>query len=120
MGGDESVMSNVISFRLSSQNSREAQACDVLKIWISKGYSVRYVVTEALISLKDNTEEPMKDIEFQKISTALERITQFINVFETEKSLGFQVNNTDVAKSNLNESFLLSVKKVIKPGLRLD
>jgi hypothetical protein len=44
-------MSEVISFRLNKSNLREAQALEILKAWCSRGYSLRYVITEALLKL---------------------------------------------------------------------
>lgn len=50
-------MSKVYSFRLSDENPREAQAREVIEAWVEEGYSLRYVIVEALISFSD------KDIE---------------------------------------------------------
>lgn len=42
-------MSKVFSFRLREDNPREVQAKEVVEAWISQGYSLRYILTEALI-----------------------------------------------------------------------
>ena len=44
-------MSKVYSFRLDENNPREAQAREVIDAWVSKGYSLRHILTEALNSL---------------------------------------------------------------------
>jgi hypothetical protein len=45
-------MSKVFSFRLDENNPREAQAMEVIDTWASRGYSLRYVLVEALIDLQ--------------------------------------------------------------------
>jgi hypothetical protein len=45
-------MSKVYSFRLSEDNPREAQARRVIEAWVSEGYSLRYVIVEALLDCK--------------------------------------------------------------------
>jgi hypothetical protein len=45
-------MSKVYSFRLDADNPREAKAKGVIDTWLEKGYSLRYLVVEALISHK--------------------------------------------------------------------
>lgn len=47
-------MSKVFSFRLDADNPREAQARDVIDDWVSQGYSLRHILTEALISFQED------------------------------------------------------------------
>jgi hypothetical protein len=47
-------MSKVYSFRLNDNNPREFQASEVINAWISKGYSARHVITEALLAVGNN------------------------------------------------------------------
>jgi len=42
-------MSKVYSFRLEADNPREAQAMEVIDAWVSQGYSLRHILTNALI-----------------------------------------------------------------------
>ena len=44
-------MSKVYSFRLDENNPREAQAREVINAGAEDGYSLRYIVTEALLGL---------------------------------------------------------------------
>jgi hypothetical protein len=46
-------MSKVYSFRLDSENPREALAMDVINTWVSQGYSLRQILTDALINYQD-------------------------------------------------------------------
>jgi hypothetical protein len=41
-------MSKVYSFRLDENNPREAQAREVIDAWVSKGYSLRHIIVDAL------------------------------------------------------------------------
>ena len=50
-------MSKVISFRLNKNNPREAIAWHVLQARIAKGYSIRHIMTEALIKLDQPEQE---------------------------------------------------------------
>lgn len=47
-------MNKVYSVCLSDENLREAHAREVIDVWISKGYSLRHTITEALIRYADN------------------------------------------------------------------
>jgi hypothetical protein len=49
-------MSKVIGFRLSEDNPREAQAMDVIGTWVSQCYSLRHILTDALIKFRNNEE----------------------------------------------------------------
>ena len=58
MRGSANAMSEVISFRLSKENPREALAYEILKGWHEKGHSIRHTITEALLKLG----EPCPDL----------------------------------------------------------
>ncbi len=45
-------MSKVYSFRLNNDNPREVQAKEVIEAWVGEGYSLRYVIVDALLSYK--------------------------------------------------------------------
>jgi hypothetical protein len=47
-------MSKVCSFRLNDDNLREAQARTVIEAWVEGRYSLRYIITEALLISFDN------------------------------------------------------------------
>jgi len=49
-------MSKVFSFRLDANNPREAQARKVIEAWVSQGYSLRNILTDALIRYGGNGE----------------------------------------------------------------
>ena len=48
-------MSDVISFWLDKDNPREEKARQALKAWYEEGYSLRHIMTEALLRFDDST-----------------------------------------------------------------
>jgi hypothetical protein len=42
-------MSKVYSFRLGDENPRESQAMAVIEAWMEEGYSLRQIITRALV-----------------------------------------------------------------------
>lgn len=71
-------MSKVISFRLNKDKPREALAINILEDWCSKGYSIRYVITETLLRLNDHgVELDMNNIN-QDLKTTLEQILRLL------------------------------------------
>lgn len=52
-------MSKVHSFRLSEDNSRESLVIEVLNDWHMKGFSTRFIITEALLNLNKSESEPL-------------------------------------------------------------
>jgi hypothetical protein len=109
-------MSEVISFRLDKNNQREAQAFDILEAWCLKGYSVRYVITEALLKLNDPGPELMTNDVLCDLNAALEQINvqlQYIGKSNISPIIG----PADVSlQSNLSDSFIASLKKNGKTG----
>ena len=98
-------MSRVFSFRLDDDNPREAQAKDTIENWKSKGYSLRFVITEALLSFGET--ENNHD-SFSRISEELEGVLAILrdnrdNQFEDKE---------------LSRAFVQSLKKSVKSGVR--
>jgi hypothetical protein len=101
-------MSEVISFRLDKDNPREAQARAVLKAWADKGYSVRHVLTEALLAYQGSH----KDMDVHELSVKLDQMYNILQQNGTpptslEKDVG------------LSDRFLASIKTAAKPGVSL-
>jgi hypothetical protein len=99
-------MREVISFRLSKDNPREAQARAVLKVWVDKGYGVRHVLTEALLVYQGSK----KDMDIQELSVKLDEIRKLLQQNSTPTNL----NESEVA---LSDRFLTSIRKGAKPGI---
>ena len=101
-------MSEVISFRLDKDNPREAQARAVLKTWADKGYSVRHVLTEALLAYQSSH----KDMDVHELSVKLDRIS-----FILQQN---GVPNPPIEKKvQLSRDFITSIKKAVKQGVNL-
>ena len=117
--GITSSMSEVISFRLDKKNHREAIAWQVLQEWLTKGYSIRFIMTESLMRLNDSNrvnsiENVLLDLnlkitELNQYLENLENSYEFLPVNDRQKSV----------KYTLKDKFITSVKKEVKLGLSL-
>lgn len=101
-------MSKVYSFRLDADNPREAQAMEVIDTWVSQGYSLRYILTEALIK-NGNVQENSK----QLVET-IDRLSELVQAFD--KGVGNNDRRDD--KTKLSMAFTDAMKKSIKQGIR--
>lgn len=103
-------MSKVYSFRLNDENPREVQAREVINAWISKGYSLRQIVVEALLTTsKDNDSKKSLEQLVEKVEMLLEKV-----------DLGdIPRRNGEKADITLPTSFLNSISIAIKPGEKL-
>ena len=99
-------MSKVFSFRLDENNPREAQAEEVIKAWVSQGYSLRHVITEALLRL-DSKDKGQYDL-----SLILEGLREVINVQK-------HIPETDsINIQQLPSGFIEAMRKTVKSGLK--
>lgn len=97
-------MSKVYSFRLDADNPREAKAKGVIDFWLEKGYSLRYLVVEALISYNK------VDVEHNEFNSIVEQIREMI------LSLG-TISDDQPSDAVLPDSFLMAVKNSAKKGI---
>lgn len=100
-------MSKVYSFRLNTDNPREAKAEEVINAKSKEGYSLRYIVTEALLGL-DNSEYKTSALE---LSGTLDQLIEMLQ--QNENPFG-----TIVTIPNLSEGFKASIKRGAKAGLK--
>jgi hypothetical protein len=105
-------MSQVFSFRLDEKNPREAQAIQVIEVWASKGYSLRYVLVDALIDYAGNNKTQQEDF-----SLALGKILTLLQEIRVETEPG---NRPHSREKCLSEPFLSAIAKATRPGLRAD
>lgn len=109
-------MSKVISFRLSPDNPRDTKALAVLRDWLSRGFSTRHTITEALLNLSSTDSEVaynevLKDLS-QQIEQLLDSIVSDISISNPkEKKLTQEI---------LSEGFVSSTIKSAKPGLKVN
>jgi len=102
-------MSKVYSFRLDVNNPREAQAKEVINAWVSKGYSLRIILTNALIQYGNNNDHSKDmDILLEKIKD-LVRNSDRMQISE-DVDLG--------GKEVLQTQFIKELSNSIKPGLK--
>lgn len=100
-------MSKVYSFRLNEDNPREAQATKAIDAWISKGYSLRFVLTDAVLSYGDNGNN----------RDSLNRILkEFEEIFASFKENRHYQSNDE----KLSKVFVQSMKQSVRSGIRLE
>jgi hypothetical protein len=101
-------MSEVISFRLDKDNLREAQARAVLKAWVKKGYCVRHVLTEALLAYRGS-----------KVDVDIDELTHKLNQISNMLQQNGAPSNHEDSNNLLSDSFMVSIKNAVKPGVSL-
>jgi hypothetical protein len=111
-------MSKVISFRLNRNNLREAQALEVLGAWSAEGYSIRYILTEALLKLSDfNPEHTAAMLNEAKMT--LSQVSQLLELFGNDDLIRIEKRVGYPSNAGLNDNFVASVKKSVKLGIKL-
>ena len=106
-------MSKVYSFRLNDDNPREVQAREVINTWISKGYSLRHILTEALTS-------------FNETKSSLEGVNDLIdqlNLIIKRSSIVKMETKGESKDENplpLTSTFMAELGKSMKGGIRID
>ena len=110
------MSSRMMGFRLDPDNPREAQALLVLSQWQEEGYSIRHILTEALIRLGETEAKP--DTDMTDILSALQAISQQIG--ELAIPPAYPGPASAEPKAALTDAFLLAVKGAARPGVSLE
>lgn len=100
-------MSKVYSFRLNDENPREARAREVIEAWVEEGYSLRYVIVEALVSFK---KEGLRQGDVNSLVEKLQDLILSIDKSETAQ----------LSEVSLSNSFLDAMKQSVRDGMRAD
>jgi len=106
-------MSEVISFRLNKDNPREVKALLVLQTRKARGYSVRQIVTEALLKLDQNGGVETDSDLFGDLGETLCQVNHLLKLIKNGKSLSahnYAVSNDHIG---LSASFVDSVKNFV-------
>jgi hypothetical protein len=113
-------MSKVISFRLDDTNPREAGALAIINQWSEAGFSVRFVITKALLELSQPDHDTRKNQDRQDLNSVLDQIIQGLELVKTMQSGQPSVQTPDQGSAALPEHFLAAIKQGIKPGVKSD
>ncbi len=109
------AMSRVIGFRLDPDNPREARALDVLEAWQEQGFSLRYVLTEALLRLDEddasNTESELQE--------ALAQLSRLLEVLRDRSYTVPAAPVDNPSQPALTDAFIGSVRQAARSGLTL-
>lgn len=100
-------MSKVFSFRLCEDNPREAQAEEVIETWISQGYSLRHIVTDALIQYGNNGNRG------EEITGLIEQLRDLLKLTANKQTVE---DNLVADKPELSSHFIDAIKKSVRAG----
>jgi acetolactate synthase regulatory subunit len=78
-------MGEVISFRFDKSNPREKQALERLNFWISRGYSIRFILTQALLGTDDIGMETAKQSKHE-LDVVVNQINRLFEVLSNQKT----------------------------------
>ena len=113
-------MSEVISFRLDKNNPREARALMILRRLQGEGQNIRYIITEAILSLEHSHDNKFEPEIFHALSEKLDIVTGILD----QLSNGREIHNdwiSDSNQSNMNlpSNFIDSIKANAKTGFKM-
>ena len=111
-------MSEVVSFRLDAANPREAQAREVLRSWYAQGYSVRHIITEALLKL-DEEPEQATELALVELTEMLGRVSQLLEQMQNGHYAAPPEEPEEPSQATLRDAFVASVKNAARPGMKL-
>lgn len=110
-------MSEVISFRLDKTNPRETQALEILNVWIAKGYSIRFILTKALLEL-DHDSNPTLSQSGRELNMLLDQIGHLLEIVRINEFSTSIKQSPDLEQPILREAFITSIKLGVKPGIK--
>jgi hypothetical protein len=112
----------VISFRLDGDNPREARAREVLRAWYAQGYSVRHVLTEALLALDEGRHQDEESaFALDEVNRTLRQVIQMLERMQNGRYVAAAARDDDQQPNTaLTDTFVASVKGAARPGLKLD
>ena len=104
-------MSKVYSFRLDENNPRETQAREVINAWASKGYTLRSIFVDALISYGSEG-KPLDRLEL-----LLKKFEDLVSQNPDKKHRKVDVSSVSF---ELSSQFCEVISNAIKPGKKLN
>ena len=113
-------MSEVISFRLNKDNPREARALNVIISRCAEGYSIRYIVTEALLGYNDLENGTTSMIGLDKLNDTLSQVYQVLKCIGNNENLPVSHQDTEETVSSLTDSFVKSIVETANPGIKFE
>ena len=109
-------MSEVISFRLDKNNLREAKALLILQEWRTKGYSIRRILTDALLKL-DESHFGAPSLQIIELNDKFDQLLNQLTIGHPTQI----INHQDKAQNpELADHFIASIRKAARTGMKLD
>lgn len=111
-------MSKVISFRLDVSKPREARTLEIMNTWTKQGYSLRFILTSALLTLGYPGSNTEMNQDGYCMNAILDQISQNIEIVKTMQPDRSAKQHPNIPSASLSESFLASVRKTVKSGIK--
>jgi hypothetical protein len=99
--------------------SSEARALEILSAWIEQGYSVRLVLTSALIALDHPGSEPTKSEDSRGIERVLDKIGLLLEILKAKEPDPGIREDPEKELFALQDNFLASITQAVKPGIKV-
>lgn len=109
-------MSDVFSFRLNRENKREVLAIQVLQIWMSKGFTLRQIMTEALLKL-DTHDDLSTNSQIIELFRKMEEIYTHLRIMDKAEYI-MENKTRESPETGLSPQLIETIKMSIKPGIR--
>ena len=93
---------------------------EILDAWRSRGYNLRYIVTEALLKLNEPGSESIAGEQFPELSMVLNQVNRLLEQIENGEFLVNSKHDEIAQQSSLADGFILSIRKSAKPGLKIN
>ena len=90
----------------------------MLKAWYEKGYSLLYIMTEALLRLDESHSTTAEETTLGEVNERLNWISRMLERIGNDKSSEIENGEKKPAESELTAGFLGMIRQGVKPGLR--
>ena len=92
----------------------------MLKAWYEKGYSLRYIMTEALLRLDESHTTTAEGTTLGEVNERLNWISRMLERIGNEKSSEIENGEREPSRTELTAGFLGMIKQAAKPVLKLN
>ena len=113
-------MSEVISFILNEDNSREARALKILEKRKGKGHSIRHIITEGILSLEATPHNEVDTKLLFELGEKLDLMVKVIDQLSNDEKYCVKASETASSNMLLSDRFINSIRKTGKPGIRIE
>ena len=92
----------------------------MLKAWYEEGYSLRHIMTEALLRLDEHRSDQAENNVLEEVNGKLDSINRLLEWIGNTQPNDLNKQKEISSSSKLPDSFIVSIKKITKPGLKIE